>query len=75
MPNATTTAKRLADMTREKRRIYVQTHNSIWKKKGVMKMFKCIDTEMLGGEESLKTHYLMLEAILKENQDQVNRTM
>lgn len=38
-------------------------------------MFKCIDTEMLGGEESLKTHYLMLEAILKENQDQVNRTM
>lgn len=68
-------SKKISRHDKEKRRIYVQTHNSIWKKKGVMKMFKCIDTEMLGGEESLKTHYLMLEAILKENQDQVNRTM
>ena len=33
MPNGATTAKRLAEMTREKRRIYVQTHNAIWKKK------------------------------------------
>lgn len=32
MPNAATTAERLADMTREKRRIYVQKHNAIWKK-------------------------------------------
>lgn len=34
MPNAVTTAKRLTDMTRGKRRIYVQTHNAIWKKNG-----------------------------------------
>ena len=49
MPNGATTARRLADMTREKRRIYEQTHNAIWKKKGAMKMYRCIDTEILAG--------------------------
>ena len=33
MPNAATTAKRLADMTREKRRIYVQTQCHLEKKR------------------------------------------
>lgn len=40
-----------------------------------MKMYKCIDTKMLAGGKSLQIRYLMLEAIVKENQGQVNRAM
>lgn len=53
MPNAATTAKRLADMTREKRRIYVQTQCHL-EKKGAMKMYRCIDTEIMAGGKALK---------------------
>lgn len=40
-----------------------------------MKTYKCIDTKMLAGGKSLQIRYLMLEAIVKENQGQVNRAM
>lgn len=76
MPNAATTAKRLADMTRKREEFMCKHIMSFEKKTGVMKMYKCIDTEVLAGKKKhAKIHYLMLEAIVVENQGQVNRAM
>lgn len=74
MPNTATTAKRLADMTR-KREEFMCKHIMSFKKTGVMKMYKCIDTKMLAGKKHAKIYYLILEAIVIENQGQVNRAM